>query len=151
MRLSTRITLTLTAILAVLAYTSVASAQQPTTTTEKSNLQVIPKDTPRDVILTRMRTINAALGVQCDYCHVVNPDDPSKNDFVIDVKQAKIVARGMMRMVGPVNQLVAKAVEPKAADQVAQLGCAGCHRGAPIPKVEAGSPGAPPPPAPAAK
>jgi len=110
------------------------------------NLQVLPKDMPRAQVVQIMQNFNAALGVTCNHCHVFNgPGDPM-NDFAGDTKPTKTVARAMMRMVREINPTVQKAVPTKATDQVAAVGCATCHRGKAIPVVEAGSPGAPPPP-----
>jgi hypothetical protein len=36
-----------------------------------TNLQIIPKDKPRPQVLQQMQNIAAALGVQCNYCHVI--------------------------------------------------------------------------------
>jgi hypothetical protein len=110
------------------------------------NLQVFPKDMARGQVLQIMQAFSAALGVTCAHCHqFVGPNDPM-NDFASDTKPAKNVARAMIRMAREINPQIQKAVAPKAADQVAQVNCAMCHRGAAIPVVAAGSPGAPPPP-----
>ena len=51
----------------VLATPRPARAQIP----EKfENLQVLPKDIPRDTLLRVMRGFTAALGVRCDFCHM---------------------------------------------------------------------------------
>lgn len=110
------------------------------------NIQVFPKDIARPQLIQAMQAFSAALGVTCNHCHVFNgPGDPM-NDFVGDTKPAKNVARAMIRMVREINPSVQKAVTGKPADQVAAVGCATCHRGAAIPVVAPGSPGAPPPP-----
>jgi cytochrome c553 len=110
------------------------------------NLQVFPKDMARPQLLQAMQNFSAALGVTCNHCHIFNgPGDPM-NDFASDTKPTKNVARAMMRMVREINPTVQKAVASKPADQVAAVGCATCHRGAAIPEVAPGSPGAPPPP-----
>ena len=110
------------------------------------NLQVLPKDMPRAQVVQIMQNFNAALGVTCNHCHVFNgPGDPM-NDFAGDVKPTKTVARAMMMMVRAINPTVQKSVPSKAVDQVAAVGCATCHRGAAIPVVAPGTPGAPPPP-----
>ena len=112
-----------------------AAAPPPT------NLQVLPKDVPRQQLLQTMQAFTQALGVQCGYCHVFNgPNDPA-NDMASDMKPQKNVARAMMRMVADINPIVQKAAAPKAADQVTPVGCMTCHRGAAIPMV-------PPPAAP---
>jgi hypothetical protein len=118
-----------------------ATPQPPMT-----NLQVFPKDIGRPQVLQAMQAFSAALGVNCAHCHqFVGPNDPM-NDFASDTKPTKNVARAMMRMVREINPAVQKSVPSKAADQVAAVGCATCHRGAAIPVVAPGSPGAPPPP-----
>jgi hypothetical protein len=108
------------------------------------NLQVLPKDMARPQLLQAMQSISAALGVTCAHCHVfVGPNDPM-NDFASDAKPTKNVARAMIRLVREVNPMVQKAVPSKPADQVAAVNCGVCHRGAAIPVVAPGSPGAPP-------
>ena len=110
------------------------------------NLQVLPKDMARPQLLQVMQNFSAALGVTCVHCHVfVGPNDPM-NDFATDMKPTKDVARAMMRMVREINPSIQKAVASKPTDQVAAVGCATCHRGAAIPVVAPGTPGAPPPP-----
>ena len=59
------------------------------------NLQVLPKETPQPQVVAMMRVFNAALGVNCDHCHVwTKPGDPS-NDMAADSKATKAVAREM--------------------------------------------------------
>ena len=109
------------------------------------NLQVLPKDMARPQVVQIMQQFIAALGVTCNHCHVfVGANDPM-NDFAGDTKPQKIVARAMMRMVGEINAAIPTAVS-KPTDQTARVTCAVCHRGAAIPVVAAGTPGAPPPP-----
>ncbi|RPI56038.1 MAG: c-type cytochrome [Acidobacteria bacterium] len=105
------------------------------------NLQVLPKDTPQPQVVAMMRAFNAALGVNCDHCHVWTKPGAPTNDMASDEKAAKLVAREMMRMTNDVNTRLAAAIK-KPADQIAKVECATCHRGAAIPVL--------PPPAPAA-
>jgi len=110
------------------------------------NLQVIPKDTPREEVITRMRGIVQALGVQCGYCHIFEGAGNPANDFASDTKQPKLTARVMMRMTGDINTKLAAEIS-KPADQLTRVGCATCHRGSAIPKVDpppAAAPGAAP-------
>jgi hypothetical protein len=105
------------------------------------NLQVLPKDIPRPELTAIMQGFNAALGVQCAYCHqFVGPGNPG-NDMASDDKTPKLVARVMMQMTGDINSRLAANIK-KSADQITRVGCATCHRGAAIPVV-------PPAPAPA--
>jgi hypothetical protein len=104
------------------------------------NLQVLPKDIPRPELTAIMQGFNAALGVQCAYCHqFVGPGNPG-NDMASDDKTPKLVARVMMQMTGDINSRLAANIK-KSADQITRVGCATCHRGAAIPVV-------PPAPAP---
>jgi len=140
----------------VLAGTLAASAQAPQGQGQgrgggapqppPQNLQVLPKDMTRAQVLPIMQAFTAALGVTCNHCHVfVGPNDPM-NDFAGDTKPTKDIARAMMRMAREINPTIQKAVASKPADQVAQVTCGMCHRGAAVPVVAPGTPGAPPPP-----
>jgi len=101
------------------------------------NLQVLPKDMSREQVIMIMRNVAQSLGVQCGYCHTfVAPGDPT-NDFASDSKQPKLTARVMMRMTNQINQTLASEITSKPADQLTRVQCATCHRGQPIPKVEA--------------
>jgi hypothetical protein len=100
------------------------------------NLQVLA---PQDVG-PAMRAFTAALGVQCNYCHVMEPT----RDMASDDKQTKKTARLMLQMVGHVNEMLATGVGKPAAE-VSKVQCATCHRGKAIPETP------PPPPAPAAQ
>jgi len=85
-----------------------------------------------------MRGFTAALGVQCNYCHVTEPT----RDFASDEKQAKKTARVMLELVEHVNEMIATGTGKPAAD-LTRVQCATCHRGKAIPETP------PPPPAPA--
>jgi hypothetical protein len=114
------------------------------------NLQVMPKDTPREEVIMRMRGITQALGVQCGYCHIFEGAGNPANDFASDTKQPKLTARVMMRMTGEINTKLAAEIKKPAAE-LTRVGCATCHRGSAIPKVDtppAAAPGAAPAQAP---
>jgi hypothetical protein len=96
------------------------------------NLQILQ---PQDVGPS-MRAFTAALGVQCNYCHVMEPT----RDMALDDKPAKKTARVMLQMVGHVNEMIAAGVDKPAAD-VTRVQCWTCHRGQAIPEAP------PPPPA----
>jgi hypothetical protein len=118
-------------------------APQPAPT----NLQVLPKDWTRQQVVQVMQQFNQALGVTCAHCHVFIANGDPMNDFAADTKPTKNIARQMVLMVREINPLVQKAVAPKAADQVANVNCAMCHRGSAIPSVPPptppGGPGGP--------
>ena len=148
------------ALATALLTASVAAAQQPpapggvtgTVTGARaggpppmSNLLIFPKDTPRETVITTMQAFTAALGVQCNYCHV-QEGRGGRNDMASDEKPAKKAARGMMTLAREINAKLPEAVG-KGAAATTRVGCATCHRGVPIPKqitdimTEAGSTG----------
>lgn len=102
------------------------------------NLQVLK---PQEVG-PAMRSFTFALGVQCVYCHVMEPT----RDLASDEKQTKKTARLMLQMVGHVNEMLATGVGKPAAE-VSKVECATCHRGKAIPET----PPVPPAPAPPAQ
>jgi hypothetical protein len=119
--------------------TSLAAAQTAATTTggqappqPMTNLQVIPKDTPRPQVIATMQSITGALGVQCNYCHV-QEGRGGRNDMASDEKPTKKAARGMMLLTRDINAKLPEAVG-KSADAATRVGCATCHRGVAIPK-----------------
>jgi hypothetical protein len=124
----------------VLLVASAATAQQPPAGGGQraggppplSNLQIIPKDTPREQVLATMQSIAGALGVQCNYCHV-QEGRGGRNDMASDEKPTKKSARGMLILTREINAKLPEAVG-KAADATTRVGCATCHRGLPIPK-----------------
>jgi hypothetical protein len=101
------------------------------------NLQVLPKDIPRPELITIMRGFTGALGVDCSYCHVEEPN----RDFASDSKQPKKTARVMMQMVTHVNEMLATGIG-KPADTVTKVQCITCHRGDTIPTAAAPAPSA---------
>jgi hypothetical protein len=96
-----------------------AGAQQPPAgsqgkTAEQvyKNIQVL-QGTPTDLFLPEMRLFEAALGVDCNYCHL--EEDRSKDD-----REAKQTARNMIKMVRDIN---------KNFDGRTVVTCFTCHRG----------------------
>jgi photosynthetic reaction center cytochrome c subunit len=77
------------------------------------NIQVL-KDVPPDQIGLTMQYIAAALGVQCNYCHVQGQNDS-------DDKETKKIAREMMQMVAKLNATY--------FDSKPRISCASCHNG----------------------
>ena len=120
---------------------SIAGAQQPPAPGGQrggappppmTNLQIIPKDTPRPQVLQQMQAIAASLGVQCNYCHVMGGPG-GRNDMAADDKPTKKAARGMMLLAREINSKLPEAIG-KAPEATTRVGCATCHRGVPIPK-----------------
>jgi Photosynthetic reaction centre cytochrome C subunit len=85
----------------------------PTAAEKFKNIQVL-KDVPADQVQPSMQFITAALGVQCDFCHVINQFDK-------DDKRMKQTARDMMRMVTTINQ--------RDFEGRNRIDCASCHHG----------------------
>ena len=127
------------ALATLLLSASTAGAQQPPAGGQRaggpppmSNLQIFPKDAPREQVLASMQAFTQSLGVQCSYCHVFEGRG-GRNDMASDEKQTKKAARGMMLLAREINSKLPEAVG-KAADATTRVGCATCHRGVPIPK-----------------
>jgi tetratricopeptide (TPR) repeat protein len=97
-----------------------------------ANLQIIPKDTPREQVLQTMQAFTQALGVQCNYCHV-QEGRGGRNDMASDEKPTKKTARQMMTLAREINDKL-PAVVSKTANDTTRVGCSTCHRGLPIPK-----------------
>ncbi len=98
------------------------------------NLQFFPKDMTGAQILPIMQNFNAALGVNCTYCHNAEPPvDRPGNDFASDDKETKKKARVMLVMARDVNmKLQAELGKPVA--ELTNVQCVTCHRGVAIPK-----------------
>ncbi len=94
--------------------------QKPTKETSKEkfkNIKVL-KELPADELIPYMHAYNTALGVKCDFCHVVNADHTG---FEKDDKPMKNKAREMIVLVKDLNGKY-KTVDKKAT-------CAMCHHG----------------------
>ena len=101
---------------------------------EPKNLQFFPKETTAAQILPIMQNFNAALGVNCTYCHNSEPPaDRPGNDFASDEKQTKRTARVMLQMARQVNMTLQSQIGKPAAE-VTNVQCITCHRGVAIPK-----------------
>jgi len=100
------------------------------------NLQVLPKDIPRDSLVAVMRNFSNSLGVRCNYCHVATPaaqpGGREQMNFASDDKVPKQKARFMMRMTRDLNAQVLPQV-PHRHDPPVGVGCITCHRGLPLP------------------
>lgn len=109
-----------------------ASAQIPDTFT---NLEVLPKDIPKQELVGIMRAFSSSLGVRCTHCHVgENPADLSTVDFASDAKDTKKVAREMMKMTGEVNSILARSIGSMRPEPL-QVRCVTCHHGLPRPET----------------
>src|SRR5947209_13794283 len=120
---------TLFGISVAAAQTNPPSQAAPTAATPAAfkNLQVFPKDIPRQQLLASMRFFTQSLGVRCTFCHVgVEGQPPSTYDFASDVKKEKLTARKMLLMVQRINTQDF-GVQPTPAS--AKVTCFTCHRG----------------------
>ena len=113
------------AVLLLLALAAPAGAQIPD---RFENLQVLPRDIPRDSLVQVMRGISMSLGVRCTYCHVGEEGKPLASfDFASDQKRTKLVARQMMLMLAEVNRRLDTI--PRGTTPALQATCATCHHG----------------------
>jgi hypothetical protein len=107
-----------------------ARAQFPTHFT---NLQILPKEIPKEELLKVMRGWTEALGVRCTYCHA-GPDNLDEMDFKTDSKMEKRVARQMLKMVQAINKdyIATLPVDMMERDRVS---CYTCHHGQATPPL----------------
>jgi tetratricopeptide (TPR) repeat protein len=119
------------AAVVLMALPTAAVAQVPQ---RFENLQVLPKDIPRDTLIQVMRGFSFALGVRCEYCHVqVREDTVDQLVFKADDKTAKQTARFMMRMTRDLNTNVLAQL-PNRSDPPVRVQCVTCHRGSASPR-----------------
>jgi len=88
------------------------------------NIKVL-KELPADQLIPYMHAYNTALGVKCDFCHVVNADHTG---FDKDDKPMKNKAREMIVLVKDLNGKY-KTIDRKAT-------CAMCHHGKAEPETK---------------
>ena len=92
-----------------------------------TNLQILPKDSSREQVLTTMAAFTAALGVNCSYCHV-QEGRGGRNDMASDEKPTKNTARLMLKMTNEINRTLTADLG-KTADGQNRVHCGTCHRG----------------------
>ena len=78
------------------------------------------KGVPAGRVLRAMNSFSRALGVNCAHCHVAG-------EWEKDDRPTKDIARGMIRMVGAINNDQLKSI-PKLRPE-ASVSCSTCHRG----------------------
>ncbi len=116
----------------------VLQAQTPAEEPPK-NLQVLPKDMPREQVIQIMRRFAGALGVRCDACHAqasgaAAANGPPRMDFSSDEKENKKVARAMLRMVIDINGKYIPETGRTLTDRT-RVTCETCHHGASKPRT----------------
>src|SRR6185503_7178971 len=105
---------------ALLLVVGVAFAQAPAQPEEPKNLKVLPKDWTREQVVAVMQNFTAALGVGCNFCHVINQGSPP--DFASDDKKEKDMARAMMHIATDLNARLPKDFGVPASD-VTRIQC----------------------------
>lgn len=115
------------------------------------NLQVLPKDMPRNQVTALMRTFTMALGVRCEHCHAEDPNAAAAAaaapaggrggrgggpplDYSLDDKATKKVAREMLKMVMDINEKYMPATGRTITD-VNRVTCETCHHGLAKPRT----------------
>lgn len=97
------------------------------------NLKVLPRDINPEDLIKIMRGISGSLGVECSFCHEVNPETHRPN-FASDAKPDKQIARVMMQMTHTINQqYLAQVHDPDAKPEDKHVSCGTCHRGHAMP------------------
>ena len=95
---------------------------------EPKNLKVLPKNMSRREVIGIMRSFTQSLGVRCIECHVSTKEGserPEDMDYAADKKESKETARKMMKMLGNINDQIAK----MGLKDTLQIRCVTCHRG----------------------
>ena len=109
------------------------------------NLQVLPKDMPRNQVTALMRTFAMALGVRCEHCHVEDPNAAAAAaaapaggrggrgggpvlDHSLDDKETKKIAREMLKMVNDINGKYLPTTGLTFTDRN-RVTCETCHHG----------------------
>lgn len=114
------------------------------------NLQVLPKDMPRNQVTAIMRQFALALGVRCEHCHAEAPaaaaaEAPAAGrggrggggpqlDHALDTKEEKRVAREMLKMVMEINNRFLPATGRTVTD-FNRVTCETCHHGLARPRT----------------
>lgn len=97
------------------------------------NLQVLDRDSTAETVIDVMRGFTNGLDVRCEHCHVGVAGAPlSTFDFASDEREAKRVARQMMRLTRSINDDLQKLNESfpeRHATHRIQVDCTTCHRG----------------------
>ena|SRR5687768_3331013 len=102
------------------------------------NLQVFPRDIPRDTLVAIMRGFTASLGVRCTFCHLEREGAAQAAgggggggglnlNFASDSLANKRKARWMLHMTDSVNTRLASL--PGRDEPATNVNCMTCHRG----------------------
>lgn len=103
-----------------------AAADAHSVPASSTNLQVLPKDISASALKGLMDRYDAALGVSCDYCHVLDPQT-QRFDYASDDNPKKMTARVMISMLETINgKFLSQLGDPRYP---VRLGCGNCHQG----------------------
>jgi hypothetical protein len=94
------------------------------------NLKVLPKDISTPELMKIMMGYKGQLGVECGYCHEVDPATHRMN-FASDTKPEKAAARVMMTMTRELNAKYISTIPDYSGSKV---NCGTCHRGHAMPE-----------------
>ncbi len=98
------------------------------------NVEILPKDMAPDQVITVMKAFNAALNVDCVFCHKGQVGKPwSTYDFTDTSKKRHETARLMMRATGELNE---KFKDLGDMGEETKVTCATCHRRSRHPEIE---------------
>ncbi|HYC49797.1 MAG TPA: c-type cytochrome [Gemmatimonadaceae bacterium] len=133
-RLTLRVLTVLGAASILAGVSSPAAAQIPQ---RFENLQVLPKDIPRDTLTAIMRAFTGALGVRCTYCHIEREGGGGGGgglnlNFASDSLANKRIARRMLVMADSINRHFLASI-PERDQPPTNVNCMTCHRGLPKP------------------
>lgn len=113
------------------------------------NLQVLPKDMPRNQVTALMRTFAMGLGVRCEHCHAAAPAAATPDtaaagrggrgggpqlDYSLDDKETKKIAREMIKMVNDINGKYLPLTGRTFTD-LTRVTCETCHHGLAKPRT----------------
>lgn len=121
------------AALAVLAWalpvaSLAASDQAPRRPRPLENIKIL-KGWDGDEVRSEMRLMTAALGVNCEHCHV-------QGNFASDEKRAKQTARRMIELTMSLNgEFFADHAPSAGASRFGRVTCYTCHKGEVMPKL----------------
>jgi len=98
------------------------------------NAEILPKDMAPDLVITVMKAFNAALNVDCVFCHKGQVGKPwSTYDFTDTSKKRHETARLMMRTTNELNE---KFKDLGDMGEETKVTCATCHRRSRHPEIE---------------
>ena len=125
------ITLGLSAIISVVALTSMAPAGDD----GPKNIKVLPKKITERQLHGVMHEWSVSLGVHCDFCHEHSADGKGL-DFASDAKPEKEMARHMFKMMNKINSKFFDAKKDSIGMMMhTGINCYTCHRGMSHPDV----------------